>query len=287
MTDRKSIELYVSYRHEEASKAIVEALERACEARDIRLRLDAGEIRYRDSVREFMQALGAADAVIAVLSDGYLRSEYCMFELLELERNHHFKQRVFPIVLKNCSISDAVSRIQFIKYWEDQIERFQESLQGLRSPARLKRAYSRLDHYHNIRDAIDRLMDILGDMYSPIVDVHINTNFKQLLDSVETQVLSGITERADSGYSSISRFEFEEAAEKSPRKSESSSQSNTQASTDVIADNIKIESGKDVEIFGNQVSKADLYNINTKVSATGSEIKSEGKVTIGGNIIRK
>jgi len=79
--------VYVSYKHEAESDAVVERLTQACEARGIALIVDKRALRYKDSIGDFMREIGAGGCVIVVLGDSYLTSGYCMFELLEIEKN--------------------------------------------------------------------------------------------------------------------------------------------------------------------------------------------------------
>jgi TIR domain-containing protein len=93
MTNHALSSVYVSYKHEGESKDVVECLKLACEARKIKLTIDQNALRYGESIRGFMRQLGAGKCVIVVLSDGYLKSENCMFELLEIEKNRDIRQR--------------------------------------------------------------------------------------------------------------------------------------------------------------------------------------------------
>ena len=121
MKNRALTSVYVSYRRERASKVVVDRLKQACAARRIALTLDEKAIGYRDSIREFMSRLGAGRCVIVVLSESYLKSKNCMFELLEIERHKELRQRVFPVVLRGTQIHDAEDRLELVDYWDEKI----------------------------------------------------------------------------------------------------------------------------------------------------------------------
>jgi hypothetical protein len=180
--------VYVSYRHQGESQAVVEGLRAACQARGIELITDTGTIRYKDPIRRYMQDLGAGRCVIVVLSDGYLESPNCMFELLEVEKNREFHQRVFPIVLRGTRIYDPEDRLDFIQHWQDKTDALNTKVRGLKSLANLDRVQRDLSLYADIRRAIDGLMDTLADMYTPNEDAHRDTDFEALLDAVEAHL---------------------------------------------------------------------------------------------------
>ena len=75
MVDRGLSSVYVSYRWEGASQALVERLRSACAARGIELITDTETVRYKESIGQFMRELGRGRCVIVILGDGYLKSE--------------------------------------------------------------------------------------------------------------------------------------------------------------------------------------------------------------------
>ena len=80
-------EYCVSYAWEEPTQAVVDRLCAAAEARGVRVLRDKTAVGLGDSISKFMQRIGRADRVFIVLSEKYLKSPYCMFELFEIWRN--------------------------------------------------------------------------------------------------------------------------------------------------------------------------------------------------------
>lgn len=57
--------------------------------------------------------------VLIVLSDGYLKSPNCMYEILEFVKDDDYRQKVLPIVL---DVSLLKSKLEYIEYWEQQTQ---------------------------------------------------------------------------------------------------------------------------------------------------------------------
>jgi len=91
--------VFISYAWGEEREEIVDQLDRSLQERGIRIIRDKRELEYKGSIKGFMERIGHGDCVIVVISDKYLRSPNCMFELVEIADNNQFKGRVFPIVL--------------------------------------------------------------------------------------------------------------------------------------------------------------------------------------------
>lgn len=103
-------ELFISYAWK-ADTAIVDALNETLKGRDIRVTRDKDALRYKDSIGEFMRRLGRGTAVVVVLSEAYLRSHYCMYELLQIDKSRDLRERAFPIVLDDAGIHDPIEMV--------------------------------------------------------------------------------------------------------------------------------------------------------------------------------
>lgn len=180
-------EVFVSYAWTNESNAIVDKLQVAFNGRDIVLVRDKNQMLYKDSIREFMEGIGQGKGIVVVLSKKYLESKNCMFELTEIADRDDIRDRVFPIVLDDAKIYDAVDRLRYIKHWEQKKEELDaemkdvggENLQGIREE---------LDLFAKIRHTIARIVNILSDMNALTPDQHQNSNFDSLLQALETRL---------------------------------------------------------------------------------------------------
>ncbi len=139
---------------------------------------------YRPNIRWSIHAetlILCSDALdpAQVYAKEYLQSKYCMFELTEIASRSEFASRVYPIVMPDAIIFDPISRLGYIKYWEEKQaalddamrEVGQEYLQGIREE---------LDLYAKIRSTIAGIMKMLADMNTLTPEIHKGTDFEQL-----------------------------------------------------------------------------------------------------------
>ena len=62
---------------------------------------DIRDVEYHESFKKFMQSIEKHDYVISIISDNYLKSRNCMYEMLEVVKDSNFSQRLLFIVLTN------------------------------------------------------------------------------------------------------------------------------------------------------------------------------------------
>jgi len=118
-------QVYISYNWQEDSNEMANQLVQAFAAKGIEIIRDKTHTSYKDSIKNFMRQIGQGKCVVAVISDRYLKSENCMFELVEIARNGDFYQRIFPIILPDARIHKDFERIDYLKYWEGEKAKLQ------------------------------------------------------------------------------------------------------------------------------------------------------------------
>lgn len=104
---------------------IVEDLCTTLSRQGMNVRRDRDEMRPGDLISEFMDRLTEGDRIFVVVSDKYLRSEYCMYELFRIYRNcadkpERFLQKVIPIILPDSKIDRMTDRLQRAIHWTNQ-----------------------------------------------------------------------------------------------------------------------------------------------------------------------
>lgn len=177
--------VFVSYAWGGESEKIVDDLERAFAERGIRIMRDKKDIDYKDSIKEFEERLAGGQCIILVVSDKYLRSKSCMFELVKIAEKKEFADRIFPVILPDARIYDASGRIDYIKYWHDEKAKLNEKVMSLPDQSNLKGIHDELDNYDRFRDEIDGLTNTLKDMNALTPEMHAASGFATLINSVE------------------------------------------------------------------------------------------------------
>jgi len=180
-------EVFVSYAWNPESCAVVDRLQQALGQEGIRLIRDREEVRYRDSIHDFMRRIGQGRCVVVVISEKYLMSENCMFEMVEVAKAQALRERIFPIVLSDANIYKATGRIRYVRYWEDEIRELDEALKTVRGD-NLRKLQEDLNVYAEIRRLFDGIADTLRDMNALTPDQHEGSGFEELIQRIRAQL---------------------------------------------------------------------------------------------------
>ncbi|MBD2409854.1 GTPase [Nostoc calcicola FACHB-389] len=176
-------EIFISYAWGGESEQFVNQLDETFQVKGIKIIRDKRDLGYKGLIKAFMERIGRGKCAIAVISDKYLKSPNCMFELVQIAKNGKFYDRIFPIVLADAQIYKPIARLKYIKHWEDEIKELDEGMRGV-SAANLQGFREEIDQYTEIRNAIAELTNLLKDMNTLNADIHSKSGFEELLKAI-------------------------------------------------------------------------------------------------------
>jgi internalin A len=128
-----------------------------------------------------MQRIGRGDRVFVVLSDKYLKSPYCMFELFEVWRNSRadpiaFVERVRAYTLPSARVSTTLDRLQQAIYWKEQYEALEAVVKshglGIVGEDDLKQFKLMQDFAHRVSDILATVADVLQPRNFDVLEQH-------------------------------------------------------------------------------------------------------------------
>ncbi|NJC95937.1 MAG: hypothetical protein C3F07_08880 [Anaerolineales bacterium] len=179
--------VYISYAWGGESERVANELDAILQAGGITIIRDKRDLGYKGMIRNFMQEIGRGHAVIVIISDKYLKSPNCMFELVEIAKSKDTYDRIFPIVLEDADIYDPVNRIEYIKHWEEKINTLDKAMKSIGS-ANQQGLRDEIDSYDEIRDNIADLTFMLKDMNTLTKEMHEDGGFTSLISAIKERL---------------------------------------------------------------------------------------------------
>lgn len=109
------LDVFLSYCSKDASH--VNRIDEFFRDEGILLTRDVRDIEFKASVRKFMKRVESADYVIAVVSDSYLRSVNCMYEMSVLIKSGEFDAKFLPIILPDADLYSDDGMKRYLSHW--------------------------------------------------------------------------------------------------------------------------------------------------------------------------
>jgi len=182
-----SKEVFISYAWGGDSEEMANKVDNTLQSKGITLIRDKRDLEFKGRIKAFMEQIGQGNAVVVVISDKYLKTENCMFELVEIAANKDFCDRIFPIVLSDAQIYKPIKRIRYIQHWEQEIAELDEAMKTVNA-ANLQGFRESIDLYTRIRNTIADLTETLKDMNTLSPGIHTDSEFFELIGAIEDRL---------------------------------------------------------------------------------------------------
>jgi len=178
----KKPKIFLSYSHK--NKDIADRVDKFFISKNIRLTRDVRDVPAYSSLTKFMDTIRDHDYVIMLISDAYLKSTNCMYEVIQFIQERNYIGRTFPIIIDNeATIFDHSKHGKYIRYWQIKYKEFGDEIKTLQ--------YTGTSPLHKELDKINKIQSNIGEFLNKIADLKCfsldeleSTNYKAILDKI-------------------------------------------------------------------------------------------------------
>jgi len=163
-TDEHSIFLSYCWNDTERANIIDEYLRK----KGIEVTRDIRGVDNWQSLKDFMQTIRENDFAVLLISDSYLKSVNCMYEVLGIMKEVEYRKRIFPAII-DTNIYSTEEQIKYVKYWEERVEVLKKNLMGLGYTNGLALGQE-LKKSEDIARSIAEFLVNIADMKNPDID---------------------------------------------------------------------------------------------------------------------
>jgi tetratricopeptide (TPR) repeat protein len=197
--------LFISYSWQ--TKKIADRIATDLEVIGVSVIKDNNELQFTDNIPNFMKRIRSCDFALLLISDSYLKSKNCLYEILELQKDNNHWEKVLPIVCKDTKIYSSIERIDYIKFWEQKIKELQTALKNI-NPINSSELYKELKLFQDIAYNIDSFLkkisdslhydpeELISKRYKPIIDkLNVDNHFDSLKSLMNIYLINDLEKR--------------------------------------------------------------------------------------------
>ncbi|WP_211656236.1 TIR domain-containing protein [Planococcus alpniumensis] len=183
----KNQKIFISYCW--SDQAFADLIDNDFKTMGYSLTRDIRDIEFKDSIKDFMKTIGKHDFVISIVSDNYLKSVNCMYEISEVMRSREYKEKMLLIILKESdrkflpspvevtsvfatNIYSLEQRIDYISYWEEKEAAYLKMIRKITQDTNKIEALQELKRIENISRNVSEFLSEISDWS--------NTNLSEL-----------------------------------------------------------------------------------------------------------
>lgn len=197
-TNEKKPTLFLSYSHNDAAIANLIENQLKYETNDGIVISKYTKVPFKGSFKKFMNSIQDHDFVLSIVSDNYLKSQACMYEVGEIIKDHNFDSKLLFVVLnekddKYYSCGDdtlsianiygsEANRLKYVEFWQDRYEELETEIKKITDIEAKNSAISELKIIGRIyRNDISSFLEYLADNNGRSFDDLYRSNFTDVL----------------------------------------------------------------------------------------------------------
>ena len=143
---------------------------------------DKSSIEHWGSISEFMKSIRKTDLIVVILSDAYLRSVACLYEIMQLLKDDNWiSHSMFLVEDSAKGIYKPVGQIDYVNYWISERDNLEKALEGI-NPALVTTQAEELKKIQLIQLNINDFMKSVSDRNNP--------DLAMAIDAVERRVMN-------------------------------------------------------------------------------------------------
>lgn len=157
---------------------------------------DIRDVEYHESFKRFMQSIEKHDYVITIISDNYLKSRNCMFEMLEVVKDSYFSKKLLFIVLgeddvkyyKNmpqegisADVYSALGQAKYSKYWSSVDKELEIEIEEIGDPMHAILQIKEKQIVQKILLDMPEFLEFIRDNKGLTLSEHIEKGFEDMI----------------------------------------------------------------------------------------------------------
>lgn len=159
--------VFVSYNH--GSSDFVDKIEKSL-AGICNIKRDKNEIGDWGSISDFMKTIRKEDFAVLVITDKYLKSTACLFEVVQLMKDENWDKHTMYVIMDDAkTLFNLGGQLDYIQYWENHYKDIYKKIEQLPLESAHKQI-EQLNKITTIKKEIGEFLNKVSDANNPATD---------------------------------------------------------------------------------------------------------------------
>lgn len=173
----KMVKIFLSYCQKDSCIADILEKEISPKMKNVVITRDIRDVEYKESFGKFMQTIGLHDFVISIISDKYLKSRNCMYEIVEVMKDRNFDSKLLFIIISdddliyydnknlnvNANLYSFEGQTEYIMHWKNEETKLKKQIKLIDDPMLSVKLSKELGEIKKIQLDIVEFMSYLRD----------------------------------------------------------------------------------------------------------------------------
>ena len=188
---KNNTSMFLSYSWSDTS--IADIIEKDLEQLQISFIRDVRDLKYKSSIKGFMEQIRDTNFSLMLISEKYLKSKNCMNEVIHLLKERDYEEKILPVIIGEPSIYDAKGRLAYTNYWYEEQEALKELVSSL-PPTSIVNEIAELKLVENICSDINEFLAYISSINNISFENLKKEGYKSVLDHMGFDDVSHLIE---------------------------------------------------------------------------------------------
>ena len=134
------------------------------------IKRDKNEIGDWESISDFMKTIRKEDFAVLVISDSYLKSTACLFEVIQLMKDENWDKHTMYVIMDDAkTLYNLGGQLDYIQYWENHYKDIYKKIEQLPLESTHKQI-EQLSKITTIKNEIGEFLNKVSDASNPSTD---------------------------------------------------------------------------------------------------------------------
>lgn len=197
VSDNQEKRIFLSYcqRDSDIADLIEKGLQEKIKGK-AKISRDIRDVEYHESFKKFMQSIELHDFVIMLISDNYLKSRNCMYEVMEVIKDSQYQKKLAFIVLSDgdskyyqavpehpigANVYSMEGATTYTLYWQNKEKELQKQIDQIGKSTLAIQQIKEQRIVQKIQLDLPELLEFVKDSKGLSLTEHIEDNFQSLI----------------------------------------------------------------------------------------------------------
>jgi len=166
-------------------ETVVNDIDNKLQELGLKITRDKRNLKFKEDLKKFMQSLKKHGYIITIISDSFLKSKNCMYEIGKLLEKRNYKLKTLQIILPDAEIFDDIKKYKYLEHWKSCKEELEKKISNNLSRENINTIKKDIEEHDDIISNLPKFLDFVTSERGMLLSDLEVSGYQTLLEHIE------------------------------------------------------------------------------------------------------